>query len=450
MLKNVLENKWRISFWAYTIFIIYGTSLPLDFTADTEIITFNIQRFFSVFNGDHLFSRNNDVFVNILFFIPFGLFLFSVMYHKSESKISLWTLFWITATGFSLSLFVETIQFFTPARHASVSDVLTNTLGTFIGTTLGFLLLKKGYREKIHLFSEKFLNDPSAIILILYIIILLISGLAPFDVNLSPPRISIKIQKLAHLESLSLNRPRPLFNLIFIFGTGGYILARFFRYRSLRRSGIFQMAAAVTAGFSLALIVEILQLFITSRAFSWADVFGGWIGIVYGAAAFKIFHLKSDSTIDHEEIYTNKALYIFFIINYLAFLLYKFSYPLTLNCTPELIKIKLNFFLFNVFSYVPSNRPYQLIYISLKNAVLFFPAGIILREEYYLIRRDNIRPYFWIGFIILLLMAKGLQLVNVYQTPILFDFFGMLFGMIGGYFIWKDFRELLHKKSDGD
>jgi len=76
-----------------------------------------------------------DVFVNILGFIPFGFTVYAWLRNRGERKSSL-------ATGTALllsagiSLFIELLQVYLPTRDSSLTDVMNNVLGAYIGTRL--------------------------------------------------------------------------------------------------------------------------------------------------------------------------------------------------------------------------------------------------------------------------------------------------------------------------
>jgi hypothetical protein len=76
----------------------------------------------------------SDIFLNILFFVPLGLLLRPLLelYTKRYSLS-----FWLTLmTGLLLSIMIESLQILIPARNTSFMDVLSNTAGTFAGSSL--------------------------------------------------------------------------------------------------------------------------------------------------------------------------------------------------------------------------------------------------------------------------------------------------------------------------
>jgi len=74
-----------------------------------------------------------DIAVNIFGFVPLGfLFLayFSVVKQVQKSAMLVVTL------GFAISLTIEVAQRFLPTRDSGMMDLITNTLGTFLGVVL--------------------------------------------------------------------------------------------------------------------------------------------------------------------------------------------------------------------------------------------------------------------------------------------------------------------------
>jgi VanZ family protein len=77
----------------------------------------------------------NDMFVNVLGFIPLGFAVFAWTDKDGARKNA-------TATGITLllgagiSLFIELLQVYLPSRDSSLTDVMNNILGTYIGARL--------------------------------------------------------------------------------------------------------------------------------------------------------------------------------------------------------------------------------------------------------------------------------------------------------------------------
>ena len=83
-----------------------------------------------------------DIAINIIGFIPFGFFLALMMATKPfESKRMIYLV--PLAIGFLVSLSIELLQIFLPARSSSIMDLACNTLGSFIGVVAALYLMNR-------------------------------------------------------------------------------------------------------------------------------------------------------------------------------------------------------------------------------------------------------------------------------------------------------------------
>lgn len=82
----------------------------------------------------YMFSDHTNSLLNVLLFVPMGLFLPILWKHFSPA--------WRTVLfGLSTSLLIEVLQIFT-YRATDINDLMTNTLGTLAGWSLGKLALR--------------------------------------------------------------------------------------------------------------------------------------------------------------------------------------------------------------------------------------------------------------------------------------------------------------------
>ena len=76
-----------------------------------------------------------DVFVNILGFIPFGFFMCAWLRKDGERNRPSVTVM-VVLMGTGISLFIELLQVYLPTRDSSLTDLMNNILGTYIGVWL--------------------------------------------------------------------------------------------------------------------------------------------------------------------------------------------------------------------------------------------------------------------------------------------------------------------------
>ena len=104
--------------------------------------------------------------LNILLFIPLGIFLPMLWKENYNNKFSKVLIF-----GFLLSLIIEILQIFT-FRLTDINDLITNTLGTVIGYLIYIKLLKNNTMFK-NIISEKM--NPIILVGIIFIIMFTLS-----------------------------------------------------------------------------------------------------------------------------------------------------------------------------------------------------------------------------------------------------------------------------------
>jgi VanZ family protein len=76
-----------------------------------------------------------DVFVNILGFIPFGFAVYAWARRSGERKGAV-AMGIALLLGAGISLFIELLQVYLPTRDSSLTDVLNNILGTYVGARM--------------------------------------------------------------------------------------------------------------------------------------------------------------------------------------------------------------------------------------------------------------------------------------------------------------------------
>ena len=120
----------------YVVFVLYMVALTtmvlFKYGFETGLGSLNFIPFQWITYPQGMQFKN--VFGNITFFVPLGLFL-PLMFRKMNAGKTV-------LTGFLLSLFFEIVQYVTDTGGADVDDLILNTCGVVLGA-LFFLLLKR-------------------------------------------------------------------------------------------------------------------------------------------------------------------------------------------------------------------------------------------------------------------------------------------------------------------
>ena len=146
MLK-ISQKGWWTLWLAYALFLLAATQYPFryHFNADYfRLRTEHIQSFPKIIIGNHTVSRRNlaDYPVNLALFFPFGFFGYRAISDRFSNSgrgrpstgsgtVRLFLLLVLVAFIFSTG--IEFLQLFTETRFATVSDVIDNTTGAFVG-----------------------------------------------------------------------------------------------------------------------------------------------------------------------------------------------------------------------------------------------------------------------------------------------------------------------------
>ena len=135
-------NNYKIAWVLWVVLIVVATTLPwsnfhsyVDPTKLHGVI-------WIPFQGVRLSTRRIlDIADNIFLFIPF-----SYLYLRSLASNHLRGLVTILLTSVLLSVAIEGAQLFSASRFTSMTDVVTNIIGAFLGA--GFFLLWR--RQRLH------------------------------------------------------------------------------------------------------------------------------------------------------------------------------------------------------------------------------------------------------------------------------------------------------------
>ena len=184
----------RRASWAwllYTVFIVYGGTIPFHFAADYASIAEKLHQlplspWISPDTGRRLSIP--DFVQNILLFVPFGALGFLAGDRRGVRRVLR-----VTGLGASLSLIVETLQLFTIDRTTSIADVATNTAGTLAGSCLAVI----GHHTSVRLAGRLRRSGHADVVelrpLAVLSAVLLVTAWQPFDFTLD---VGVIVRKL--------------------------------------------------------------------------------------------------------------------------------------------------------------------------------------------------------------------------------------------------------------
>lgn len=180
----------------FTLFIVYGGSIPFDFIADRARVADKLSRL----RLNPLISPDTgrrtsipDVVQNIALFIPFGaLGVIALRQQRSELTAFIGT----TALAVVLSAAVETIQLFELDRTTSVSDLCANVAGALSGATAAAAFIRSSRVAALHLRARKLMEVPQFYPLLVAVIVLLAAAWEPFDFTLDVGTLVGKVRAL--------------------------------------------------------------------------------------------------------------------------------------------------------------------------------------------------------------------------------------------------------------
>ena len=281
----------RKLFLAYTVFVIYGTTIPFRFRFNAR----TLQRGLEGFLADPLQLNTAsglsipDITSNFLFFVPFG-FLLSLALPTAREHVRSRVLLNVLVAACLLSTLVEFLQLFERSRTTSLLDVVVNGSGAILGAGLGLAVTSRFSQGALSRAEETLRFYPTRAVLLLYAMILVVWGLSPFDVTLD---VSTLGQSLKGVDfSFSTSIP-----LLAEFAAHAILLAAFaFLWLKNRESlvGWGSPISAISYTALLAIGIELLQLFFVSQTTRLSDALAGLAGGIYGAMVFTIVRSRSN------------------------------------------------------------------------------------------------------------------------------------------------------------
>ena len=245
----------------FSVFIVYGTTIPFDFVADgaavaRKLAELPLSPFVSPATGNRISIP--DAVQNVLLFVPFG--ALGVLSGKRTKRFELRRVLLVAALGAALSVFVEALQLFMANRVTSVSDVAMNTTGALLGAFGADRTIRGSHLALRRMKAAGLIDERTFYPMMVAVIVVCLFAWQPFDVALD---VSTFVSKVRLLGGDFWQ-----FTVITHEGVG------FVQYALLAATVAAWLEAlgrqrvvlqAATSAIALALVLEVSQLFITSR-----------------------------------------------------------------------------------------------------------------------------------------------------------------------------------------
>ncbi|OGB68237.1 MAG: hypothetical protein A2Y94_15995 [Caldithrix sp. RBG_13_44_9] len=448
---------WFRKYWlyflllSYILFILYSTVLPFNFVLDWKIFSYRFSRIDWIpFWGRHREVARADVVANVIFFIPLGILLGLQKILSNYRNYTAREWFFISGAGFSISSTVEFLQLFTMDRHTSFTDILTNSLGTLLGSGMILVIYLKFHQQIKAILITLFYEKPEMSISAVLLIFIGLSYSVPFTYQLNIASILDNIRQFGSLRFNATLFFLSFLSSVLMYGTMVYFLLNgMYRYFQQDLSRIQKLLILLFC-FFVPVLLELYQLLIPVRHHSLSDILAAGGGLLAGIAFFflqKVWLAGSIPPAAEEKNYFRHYLHYFeaLLVVYLAYCLLYFNSQLStaytissqnVLSTPKPISDLQSVRLWRL----------QLLMHFNKEVFTFLPAGFILSFV-----RSEWKNKGWRISVILIFLA--LITYFIYQRFLADSYFALsLFalsiGLWSGQAFWKIFKFMLSKKSE--
>jgi glycopeptide antibiotics resistance protein len=274
-----LARLWRRATWLGLLFVVYGSLVPLNF----QPLPWSeaVARFWAVVSSDAVLGSRVDIASNVLLSMPLA-FAAAQWLLAGRGAIARW----VGRTGIVLvvllvAVSVEFTQQFFPPRTLSLTDIQAQVLGAVLallaqwrwGSELSVWVGGWWGRERTGQRVERALKA--------YLLVLLGFSLLPLDLTINPVEIYQKWSQgrviwlpFSGLKGAFHEQLYEVFTDVLVWLPVGALLGLG------RRRYVWQV---VRTGVLMALLIEVLQLFVFSRVTDSTDVLLAALGVGIGA-----------------------------------------------------------------------------------------------------------------------------------------------------------------------
>jgi VanZ family protein len=236
-------------------------------------------------------SSLSDIAVNLMVYLPVGAILYGWVRPMARRRVA--TILIATFAGAGLSLALEVLQTMSPARCASWIDVVVNSFGALLGAVAAPAALQAGKRL-IERSRRAFMQAPMSTVGLLLTLGLIVHGVTPFDFVLADREFNHGLMRslwwpMAERAAATpadgeLAPYAPLVSAIGM--AGAFALLGCVGAMANRQRGLPPLAAlwgSIGHGTAVAVLLEVLQLFVRSHVFDTADIATNAVAAAIGA-----------------------------------------------------------------------------------------------------------------------------------------------------------------------
>jgi glycopeptide antibiotics resistance protein len=363
-----------VSALIYTVFVIYGSLVPLEYralTLDEAMAQFRQIRLLKLGIG----SRADWV-ANLLLFVPLTFLWMGALAHGRGLSARFLASLFVVFCAALLSGGIEFTQLFFPQRTVSLNDLFAEMLGGILGVTAWWL----GGRRFAHWLAgwksaQSHLEITQRLTLV-YLLALFGYSLLPLDLTISPVEVYHKFRE-GKLNLLPFARlPHEPAQAIYELASDSllwFVPALLWRWAG--KATPVRVWVGMTGA---ALLLEILQLFVYSRVSDITDLFTAASGAALGVWAASLIN-KSTRTHSPAGNSSIPVLPLLLATAWIGVILITFWYPFDFRTDGAFLRGRLHDFLTRVpFEAYYFGTEYRAATEVLHKVLFFIPLGAML------------------------------------------------------------------------
>ncbi|CAG9933391.1 VanZ family protein [Candidatus Nitrotoga arctica] len=266
----------------YTLFVIYGSLVPLDFHPRPWDQAWEMFQHISLLNVGT--QGRADWVANGVLYVPVGFLTVTLFTRFKTHRTLVLAFIGSLLFSFTLAVTVEFAQLFFPPRTVSINDVIAEFLGSILGAVFAVR-----WPDRFMSFLSTLMGNPDRLVAHLlkaYAIGYVAFSLFPYDFLVSVPELEWKLHSdgwgwLVASESVRGNIALPLAKLFA--ETLAVVPLGLILCQLTIRGRPWSFTRAFVVGAVLGLIIEIAQFFIVSGISQGLSVFTRATGICLGA-----------------------------------------------------------------------------------------------------------------------------------------------------------------------